>query len=161
MQAVARHLFAAARVIAGLALAAMITVIVLEILVRNFLGPSLQLSDEVAGYLLVAMAFFAMADAYNTNSMMRIEFIYERTQGAVRLGLDMVYNLIALTATLTLVWFSARFTLSSWNRGTYASTYLETPQWLPQLAIPLGLSVLAIAIALSLGAAARQLIWRR
>ena len=161
MQAAARSLFAAARVIAGLALAAMIVVIVLEIIVRNLLGPSLQVSDEVAGYFLVAMAFFAMADAYNANSMMRIEFIYERTRGAVRLGLDVLYDLVALVATLTLVYFSARFTLSSWNRGTYASTYLETPQWLPQLAIPVGLSILAIAIALSLGTTSRQLIWRR
>lgn len=161
MQSATPLLFAAARLVAGLALAAMVVIITLEILVRNLVGPSLQLADEVGGYLLVAMAFFAMADAYRTNSMMRIEFVYERTRGAARLGLDLLYDLVALAATLTLVWFSARFAMSSWTRGTYASTFLETPQWLPQLAIPIGLAILAIAIALSVTATMRQLIWRR
>jgi TRAP-type C4-dicarboxylate transport system permease small subunit len=160
MQSAARLLFATARIIAGIALAAMVFIITLEIIVRNLFGPSLQLADEVGGYLLVTAAFFAMADAYSANSMMRIEFLYERTRGAARLGLDLIYDLVALAATLILVWFSARFTLSSWTRGTYASTYLETPQWLPQLAIPAGLSVLAIAIILSASATARQLLRR-
>lgn len=160
MQSAARLLFATARIIAGIALAAMVFIITLEIIVRNVFGPSLQLADEVGGYLLVTAAFFAMADAYSANSMMRIEFLYERTHGAARLGLDLIYDLVALVATIILVWFSARFTLSSWTRSTYASTYLETPQWLPQLAIPVGLSVLAIAIILSASATARQLLRR-
>jgi TRAP-type C4-dicarboxylate transport system permease small subunit len=160
MKSAAQVLFDAARLIAGLALASMVVVITLEIAVRNVLGPSLQISDELGGYLLVAMAFFAISDAYRAQVMMRIEFVYDRFQGRAKACLDLFYDLIALAATLVLVWFSARFAISSWNRGVNASTFLETPQWLPQLPIPIGLTLLALAICLSMAGSVRQLLGR-
>lgn len=158
MKSATQFLFDTARLIASLALASMVLIITLEIVVRNVIGPSLQISDELGGYLLVTTAFFAISDAYRAQVMMRIEFVYDRIQGRAKACLDLVYDSIALVGTLLLIWFSARFALSSWNRGVSASTFLETPQWLPQLPIPIGLTLLALAIFLSLVSSVRQLM---
>jgi hypothetical protein len=45
--------------------------------------------------------------------------------------------------------FGLRMVLSSINRGSQAPTLIETPLWIPQLSIPIGLSVLLVALALT------------
>jgi len=146
MSALARILFAASRWAASTALIAMVVIVVAEIIARNVFGVSLQLSEEVAGYLLVAVCFLGFAASYRGGDLMRIDMIRELLPEALRRGIDVVFDVAALAAVLVVDYFAARFVISSYNRGMLAPTLLETPLWIPQLFIPLGLTVLALAL---------------
>lgn len=147
MSALTNFLFAACRVSAGVALVAMIAIVFGEIVSRNLFGVSLQLSEEVAGYLLVAICFLGFVGSYRGGDLMRIEMIYDLIPSHRRMTVDILFDGIALVAILIVNFFTIRFVWSSFTRGTVAPTLLETPLWIPQLFMPIGLSILAVALA--------------
>ncbi|MGE8941997.1 TRAP transporter small permease [Leptospira interrogans] len=146
MSALTNFLFAACRVGAGVALVAMIAIVFGEIVSRNMFGVSLQLSEEVAGYLLVALCFLGFVGSYRSGDLMRIEMIYDLFPSHQRAIADILFDGIALVAVIIVNYFTSRFVWSSYTRGTVAPTLLETPLWIPQLFMPLGLSILAVAL---------------
>lgn len=146
---IAELLFAVCRWLAGLALILTIAVVTAEIVMRNFFGQSLQLSEEFGGYLLVATMFLGFADSYRAGALMRIEMIYDALTPRARAIVDLVYDVLAFVAVGILAWFGLRMVISSINRGSQAPTLIETPLWIPQLSIPIGLSVLLVALALA------------
>ena len=68
-----------------------------------------------------------------------------------------LFEFIALAACLLLTWQFIRFELSSWRFDSNAPTYLNTPLWLPQLAMPLGMAALCFALMRTLALDLRRL----
>jgi TRAP-type C4-dicarboxylate transport system permease small subunit len=147
---IAEALFTICRWLAGLALILTIIVVTAEIIMRNYFGQSLQLSEEYGAYLLVAMMFLGFADSYRAGALMRIEVVYDAFSPRARAVVDLIYDVLAFFAVGILAWFGLRMVISSINRGSQAPTLIETPLWIPQLSIPIGLSVLLAALALTI-----------
>lgn len=121
-----------------------------ELVARNVFGISLQVSDELSGYLLVVVTFFCLADSFSSGALMRIEFVYASLSGRARLLADLFFDLAAALSVLACIVYSASLALSSFERQSHAPTLLATPLWLPQAAIPIGLSILLLALVLSI-----------
>lgn len=135
------------RIAANIMLIGMVILVNVEIIFRNIFGFSLQLADEVASYLLVGLTFLGLADVYMSGKLMRIELIYARLRGPILSATDMLMHSTILSATSILLWYSFQFTLSSFKRGAHAGTWLNTPLWIPQILIPIGLMFLTMAVA--------------
>ncbi len=148
MTRLADALFALCRIGSGLALVAMVAMVFGEIVSRNLFGVSLHMSEEVAGYLLVALAFLGFSVSFRSGDLMRIEAVYDNLSPTGRQAADIVFDAVALAAVLICAWYSGRFVWSSYWRGTVAPTLLQTPLWVPQSVIPVGLAILALALAL-------------
>ena len=146
MVAFANVLFLISRVGASIALVMTVVIVVSEIVSRNVFGVSLQLSEEMAGYLLVAFCFLGFTASYRAGDLMRIEMLYDLLPEGCRRAVDVLFDASALVAIAIVDYFAARFVWSSYSRGTVAPTLLQTPQWIPQLLIPIGLTVLALAL---------------
>jgi TRAP-type C4-dicarboxylate transport system permease small subunit len=99
--------------------------------------------------LLVALMFLGFADSYRAGALMRIEVVYDALTPRTRVVVDLVYDVLAFFAVGILTWFGLRMVISSINRGSQAPTLIETPLWIPQLSIPIGLSVLLVALGLT------------
>ena len=69
-------------------------------------------------------------------------------------------TLIALAVCLVLLRAMIRFTWITWEREAIAPTLIETPLWIPQLAMPLGMIVLVIAFLLELRGSILRLLGR-
>jgi TRAP-type C4-dicarboxylate transport system permease small subunit len=147
----------ACEAVCGLFLLAMIVMIAAEAIARNLFGTSLQITDEVGGYLLVALTFLSMSVAESHGGFHRVELVQMRLSPALRIVSQIVFDLMALAASVLVTWQLVRLTLNSWRAEDVAPTPLATPLWLPQASMSLGMTLLCLALLRSIAAKARHL----
>ena len=76
----------------------MIVLIGAEAIARNVFGTSLQITDEVGGYLLVAMTFLSMSVAEAHGAFHRVELVQVRLSRSARMISQIVFDLMSLAA---------------------------------------------------------------
>jgi TRAP-type C4-dicarboxylate transport system permease small subunit len=132
--------------ICGFFLIAMIVLIGAEAVARNVFATSLQVTDEIGGYLLVAMTFLSMSVAEAHGAFHRVELIQSRFGEKVRMISQIVFDLMSLGASAIVTWQLVRLTLNSWRSEDVAPTPLQTPLWLPQSTMAIGMALLCFAL---------------
>jgi TRAP-type C4-dicarboxylate transport system permease small subunit len=147
----------ASEAVASLALIAMILLIGSEAIVRNVFHSSLEITDEICGYLLVAVTFLSMSVSEAHGAFHRVELIQARMSFRARVWLQIGFDLAALVASALVTWQLTRLALNAWNSGDVAPTPLQTPLWLPQMVMGLGMAFLCVALLRSMQAKYRRL----
>jgi len=136
----------ASETVCSLLLIAMIVMIGAEAIARNAFGTSLQVTDEVGGYLLVALTFLSMSVAESHGAFHRVELVQMRLSPSFRIVSQIVFDLMALAASVLVSWQLIRLALNSWRAEDVAPTPLGTPLWLPQVSMGLGMVLLCLAL---------------
>jgi TRAP-type C4-dicarboxylate transport system permease small subunit len=136
----------------------MMAVVAVEIVARNVLGLSMQLSDELGGYLLVAIGFLSLPVCQASGGFHQVTFVHDRLPPRGRAALTLVLEAMALAFVLILLWQLGRLELNSVLRGDQSDTLLEMPLWVPRLAMVVGMAALAMTVGHSLVAAWRRLV---
>lgn len=144
-------------VLCGLALITMIVLIGAEAIARNLLGFSLQITDEVGGYLLVAVSFLSLSVAQSRGAFHHVELVQSRLTARGRLLSGLVFDLLSLAACAIITWQLIDMEMNSWQSGDAAATPLGTPLWLPQIVMPIGTALFCVAIVRSILRKARLL----
>jgi TRAP-type C4-dicarboxylate transport system permease small subunit len=147
----------ASEAVCSLFLLAMIVMIGAEAIARNVFGTSLQVTDEVGGYLLVALTFLSMSVAESHGAFHRVELVQMRLKPSLRIVSQIVFDLMALAAAALVSWQLIRLALNSWRAEDVAPTPLGTPLWLPQTAMGLGMVLLCRALMRTIAAKVRYL----
>ncbi|WP_280566718.1 TRAP transporter small permease [Chromohalobacter sp. 296-RDG] len=137
-------LAALVRLLAGLGLITLTTLIVAEIGSRLFFSSSLQVVEELSGYLVIATTLFGSSLAIRNDALFQVSFLYGVLQPRVRQVLGLLYIALAIGICGVLIWYSSQLVMSSFSRGNVAPTALMTPLWMPQLLLPVGLSVMTL-----------------
>jgi TRAP-type C4-dicarboxylate transport system permease small subunit len=132
------------------ALVILLVLTVLDIVTRALFNHSFEVSDEVGGYMLVVITFLSLAVCHVNGSFHEVEFVQARLSERDRLVCRVVFELLALAASLLLTWQFIKLTMSSWRFDSHAPSLLNTPLWLPQLAMPLGTAALCFALGRTL-----------
>lgn len=117
-----------------------------EMLVRSLFGWSIQFSNEVGGYALVAITFLSLASGQLMHAYHRVHFVENKLSVKGRAWLRMVFDIGALAVTLVLLGELVRFEWITWQSGDVAATSLMTPQWMPRMVMPIGALALAWAL---------------
>jgi TRAP-type C4-dicarboxylate transport system permease small subunit len=136
----------ASEALCALFLLAMIVLIGSEAIARNVFATSLQVTDEIGGYLLVAMTFLSMSVAESHGAFHRVELIQARLGFNTRLISQIVFDLMSLGASAVITWQLTRLVLNSWRSEDVAPTPLQTPLWLPQATMAIGVALLCFAL---------------
>jgi TRAP-type C4-dicarboxylate transport system permease small subunit len=147
----------AAEAICSLFLLAMIVMIGAEAIARNILGTSLQVTDEVGGYLLVALTFLSMSVAESHGAFHRVEFVQMRLSPSARIVSQIIFDLISLAASALVTWQLIRLALNSFRAEDVAPTPLATPLWMPQSSMGIGMALLCLALLRTIAAKVRYL----
>lgn len=129
----------------------------LEMLVRSLFGWSIQFSNELGGYALVAITFLSLASGQLMHAYHRVRFLENRLGMTGRARLRLFFDLLAALVMTVLLVELARFEWITWQSGDVASTSLLTPLWLPRLVMPLGALALVWALLRVLAADVRRL----
>jgi TRAP-type C4-dicarboxylate transport system permease small subunit len=137
-------------ILCGLALVAMIVLIGAEAVARNIFGFSLQITDEVGGYLLVAVSFLSLSIAQSSGAFHHVELVQANLKARGRLLSGVVFDLMSLAACVIITWQLVDLEMNSWQTGDTAATPLGTPLWLPQLVMPIGAALFCLAIVRSI-----------
>lgn len=139
-------LFSANLVVAELMMVAMMGLILVEIVLRSTFRTSLQFTDEVSAYLLVAVTFLGFSASMRGGTMFRVEFIHRLMPRRGRLVVELLFNVASLAFTLVLTYHLVMLTISSYERDVLSQTLLRTPQFIPQMVMPIGMALLALAL---------------
>jgi TRAP-type C4-dicarboxylate transport system permease small subunit len=133
----------------NLTLVAMLVIITAEAVARLF-GHSLEMADEVGGYLLVAISFLSLAVCQVSGSFHHLELLQPRLSDRGRAIWSVIFNVLSLACTLVIFWQLCRLEMQSWSYGDVAPTELQTPLWLPRITMPLGMFALSLVLLRSL-----------
>lgn len=137
---------AGARRVAMLATLLMAALIVVEVGGRGLLRTSTLVADEMAGYLLVVLASFGLADSFASGSFIRVTLLGDRLPRPVRRRLESLLLVAALAYTAFLAYHLWSFTVSSYVEQTRSVDFSRTPLWIPRAFMAAGVSALALQI---------------
>jgi TRAP-type C4-dicarboxylate transport system permease small subunit len=140
-----------------LALIGMMSLIGAEAVTRNLFGFSLQISDEIGGYLLVAVAFLSLSVAQAHGAYHQVELVRARMSPRGRLVAGLLFDALSLLASAILLWQLVRHELSTWRSEDVAPTLLLTPLWIPELVMPIGAAILCLTLVRTIAGKARRL----
>lgn len=128
-----------------LILVAMVILVNIEVVIRPF-DLTLDMVDEVGGYLLVALTFIALPAALVGNAFHRVEFVQARLSHAGRRWTHIAFTAAALVFALMLEWQFLRLVGRSYTSQVVAPTILGTPVWIPQAAMIVGTTCLIYSL---------------
>src|SRR5207237_10698635 len=128
------------------ALVIMLVVIGVDIFTRYLLNFSFEIADELGGYMLVVMTFVSLSVCQVNGAFHQVELIQARLTPRGRALSAAIFDVLSFGFACLLLWHFIKLELSSYRFGERAPTYLETPLWLPRLAMAIGAAALCFAI---------------
>ena len=140
------------KLLAALALMVLLVVVGVDIVTRWGFNFSYEVSDEVAAYMLVAIAFLSLPVSHINGAFHRVEFVQARLSMRWRLVSSLFFELVALIFCAIFVWQFINLVRTSWRFGDHAPTFLETPLWLPRSLLIIGMAALCLSLLRSLAA---------
>ncbi|MES2533775.1 MAG: TRAP transporter small permease [Pseudomonadota bacterium] len=132
-----------------------------EMIVRSAFGWSLQFTNELGGYALIAITFLGLAAGQTEHAFHRVHLLDSRLTPVGRAGLRLVFDLATTLVTAVLFFEFTRFAWITWASGDVAATSLMTPLWMPRLAMPLGTLALTLTLLRTVAADVRRLRYAR
>src|SRR3954469_13701469 len=128
------------------ALIIMLVVIGVDIFTRYILNFSFEIADELGGYMLVVMTFISLSVCQVNGAFHQVELVQARLTPRWRALSAAIFDVLAFGLAAILLWHFIRLEFSSYRFGERAPTFLETPLWLPRLAMAVGVAGLCISI---------------
>ena len=128
------------------ALIIMLTVIGTDIFTRYLLNFSFEIADELGGYMLVVMTFVSLSVCQVNGAFHQVELVQARLGPRGRALSAAIFDVLSFGFASLLLWQLVKLEFSSWRFGERAPTYLETPLWLPRLAMAIGVAALVFSI---------------
>ncbi len=132
--------------LSSLAMLLIVALILLEIILRSLFSASTLMSDEYSGYLMVALVMLGLSHTFAQGSHIRISIIAERLHGRAARGLDLFVTLAALALISYALYHSLWMVQDTFSYGMLADSISETPLYLPQIFIPVGLLLLELQL---------------
>jgi TRAP-type transport system small permease protein len=129
------------RYIAAAALIALMLITVGDVIARSCFGLSSDSSEEYGGYLLVVITFISVPVAAAHSGFHQVELVRKRLGAGPRLLLQTLFTVASLAICVIVTWNLANFEIFSFRSGDVSQTSLQTPLWIPQLAMPLGFTL--------------------
>ncbi len=119
--------------------------IILEIVLRLF-GHSTFILDEYIGYAVAAMTFLGLPYVLEKDGLIRVALVLDRLPKKWHWPLEW---LIAITSFGAFAWLSLfwwKNVVRSYQRGITSDTLAETPLWIPEGIVLLGLWLLCFTL---------------
>ena len=130
--------------LAALAMVGLLAMVLLSIVSRqlHFHVPG---TDAYAGYLMAGAGFLALAHTLKKGEHIRVTILIGRLRGGARRALDLWALAAASGLAGLFAWYSVRLAWQSHLFHDISTGNDATPLWIPQLAMAVGTTILAIA----------------
>jgi TRAP-type C4-dicarboxylate transport system permease small subunit len=137
-------LYDGAAALAALFMVLMLVMVLLSILGRQF-GFYVRGTDAYAGYFLAATGFLALAHTLKRGEHIRVTLLIAKLKGYPQKALE-VWSLFAASALASVAaFYSGKLAWDSWKFHDISTGNDATPLWIPQIAMVIGTTILAIA----------------
>lgn len=129
-----------------LAVWALVVITFSEIVARTFWNHSFGLSDEIGGYLLIALLFMSLPACHVGKVFHQVELILGRLSPRWHLVSALAIDVLSLFCIAVLTWQMARLAGNSWRSGELSINGLDIPLWIPQSVVTVGMAGLVWAL---------------
>ncbi len=146
-----------AAVIACVILIAMTIMILYEIILRSFFASSTYVLDEFVGYGEAVMTFMSFALALRDGIFIRVNLVTANVGPKVRRALEVASCAVGTVLFSFLGFYILKLAVRNFERGAVSNSLAETPLWIPQGLVFIGVSLLvlqffALTVRFSMGA---------
>lgn len=146
---ITERIAAALAMVAGGAVAVLAVLITVDIVGRDFLGVSIQGTDEIGGYVLAFVGSLGMALTLLRRGHPRIEIFFRFFPRAMRDALHALAQLTMAGFALFMAWHAWAELQTTLRFGAITNTPLQTPLWVPQLVWLTGMMFFALTACLA------------
>lgn len=154
MRAALDWLYRGAGVAAGVFLVGIAAMTLAQIGGR-LLGFAARSFDDFAGFAMAASFFLGLAWTLRCGEHIRVTLLVHHLHGGKRRVMETACLVVSLFLCAYFAWYAVDMTWTSYQLSDVSQGLVAVPLWIPQLAMALGLVVLAIALADDLLAALR------
>ncbi len=134
-------------VLASILFLMLVGLIMTEIIGRSFFNYSTMLADEYSGYLYLAAVFLGLAYTFEQEGHIRITILTAKVRPAIRRWADIVAGIMATLMLGYALYYSWGFMMESHEMGMVSEGVSETPLYLTQIPLVIGLGLFVIATA--------------
>ncbi len=134
--------------IAAVLLIFMLMIIGYSVVQRYFFGSPVTWTDELTGYLVVAIVMLGAAETLLRDEHITVDLLTAGRRGMVKKAIHIWGNTAIIVVALTLIigtWSSLSY---SYNFDILSVGYLEVPMWIPQSSMMVG-GILLLLVALT------------
>lgn len=125
---------------------AIVSLIVVEIICRTFFHVSTFIADEYSGYLMVAAVLAGLGFTLETDSHIKITILLAKLSPEPRRYAELTATFIAIAITLFVFYHSVLMVYDTYSYDMLADSISETPLYIPQFLIPVGLLALMLQL---------------
>ncbi|CCO23526.1 TRAP transporter small permease subunit [Maridesulfovibrio hydrothermalis] len=123
-----------------------VVLVVVEIFLRAVLKTSTLVSCEYGGYALVFLILTGLAYTMKEEGLIRINLLTIHFSEKGKRIADIISGIIGAAITTFALYYTTLMVYETWELEMTADTIAETPLWIPQLAIPIGMALLLLQI---------------
>jgi len=134
------------RLLCGVMTMALVALVAVEVTARLVFNVSFDVTDEISGYLLVAIVFLSVPICLGEGALLRVDFIIKSLPERLRLYFEFIFDVMSLIFTIVFTYELMMIVISSYNRGMVSLSSLRLPLWIPQSTMPIGAGFLALAL---------------
>jgi TRAP-type C4-dicarboxylate transport system permease small subunit len=144
-----RALLATLRVLAGLLLIASVILNFTNVLGRYFFSTSIFWAEEVMLYLMVACVFLGNGVVAWSGRQLRMDVIVRMMPKRLERALALMSELVLIAVAVTISVFAWPVIRNLWEFDQRSQS-ADLPMVIPQAMVPIGLSIMAILVAIRL-----------
>lgn len=124
----------------------MVLLITVDVIGRYFFSRPTYVADELSGYFLVVIIFLSLAQTQKKGKHVISTALTSRLPPSKRKWLEISTSVLSLAFLAWFAWRTAVAAYQSYVLETVTITTLHTPYWIPQLLLPIGLSMFALQL---------------
>ncbi|HKK90342.1 MAG TPA: TRAP transporter small permease subunit [Desulfobacteraceae bacterium] len=120
--------------------------IAVEIVLRSVFNASTLIADEYSAYFFVGVVVLGLGFTLMDEAHIRITLLTSLLGEKGKTFLDIVATVVAMAITSFALYHTTIMVFESWQLGMQADSISETPIYLSQVVIPLGLAMLDLQL---------------
>ena len=131
--------------LSAILLVSLVTLILTEIFIRYFFDMSTLIADEYSGYLYLSAIFLGLAYTFKEGAHIRINILTSRMSKKTNRIIDIFAGIVTIIVLLFALYRSVLYTFDSYEMEMLSEAVSETPIYLTQLVMPLGISLFILS----------------
>lgn len=132
--------------LSALSMVLIVALIGVEIICRSVFRVSTMVADEFSGYLMVVAVLAGLGYALQTESHIRITILLGKLGPRSRCAMDLLATSVAIVVTLFICYHATLMVFDSYSYDMRADSISETPIFIPQVIVPIGLAGLLMQL---------------
>jgi TRAP-type mannitol/chloroaromatic compound transport system permease small subunit len=132
--------------LASMLLVSLVCLVLTEIFIRHFFDMSTMIADEYSGYIYLASIFLGLAYTFNEKAHIRINIVTSRLSQKSNTVIDVIAGVITFVVLSFSLYRTILFTYDSYDMDMLSEAVSETPLYLTQLVMPIGLALFILSV---------------